>query len=92
MNNRHAQCVLEKKASSSVQARNACLRLMGWDVTPPTMKYSLMFRELSGKPGLHESLECFSGYCLKDMGLYADWSFERSDNVTDQDLATGFFF
>ena len=92
LNNRHAQCVLELKSASCVAARKEAISFMGWDVRPPPIKFNLCYKELNSKSGgLHESLECFSGYILKDMGLYPDWSFERSDNVSDQDLATGAF-
>ena len=92
LNNRHAQCVLEVESASCLAARKEAISFMGWDVRPPPLKFNLCYKERNAKSGgLHESLECFSGYILKDMGLYPDWSFERSNNVTDQDLATGAF-
>ena len=62
---KHAQTVLEREATSTQAARKEALQIMGWDLTPPTVKYNLMFKELNhASGGLHGSF-CFVLFCSK---------------------------
>ena len=59
--------------------------------TFPVEKYSLCVKELTCRPGagLHASFENFSGYILKDRGLYQGWFLWHTGNVTDDDCEIG---